>query len=293
MFRKTGSSDGAMRPPDVTYRAWRRLLREEDAWLLRQIASIRPVLWLRRHPPGPSARHGILSLRPGLDGRLRGAVRASAEHWPWADGSVPAIVLQHVCEGSDLDRRILAEASRVLAPEGRLYVLRFDRFSPWYWRFGSAGVVRGGAPRVLGRRLHLAEAQARGLALEYRHALGSRGLRDSVAGLPGTERAPERWPLVTSLRATRIWVLRKRSRQWVLPGRRPAPVPVPAGYGLARVVNERDSLAKRIEAGSGPLIPPAGAWPPDAIRDAGRSTGTTPGRLSAAALFTGMWSTHS
>lgn len=235
MFRMMGFSDAPAPPPAGTYRAWRRLLREEDAWLLRQIGSVRPVLWLRPQPLGAAARHGILALRVGPEGQLRGPVRADAAYWPWADDSVPAIVLQHVCEGSGWGREMLAEAARVLEPEGRLYVLRFDRLSPWYWRYGGKVVRHGGSPLLWGRWLDLGIAQARGLVLEYRHALGNRGLNAGGEVVPKRERQPERWPLLSSLRATRIWVLRKRRRQLVLSSRRATARPSRADYGLARL----------------------------------------------------------
>lgn len=230
-----GFNDSAPRTPTGTCRAWRRLLREEDAWLLRQIGSMRPVLWLRPQPLGAAARHGILALRAGVDGQLRGALRFDAGQWPWADDSAPAIVLQHVCEGATWGRHLLDEAARVLAPEGRLYVLRFDRLSPWYWRHGGKVVRHGGAPLLWGRGLNLGSAQRHGLSLEYRHALGNRGFNAGGGIVPGYARQPERWPLASSLRATRIWVLRKRRRQWLLPGRRAAASAVPARYGLVRM----------------------------------------------------------
>lgn len=217
-----------------TYRALRRLLREEDAWLLRQIGSERPVVWLRPQPLGAAARHGILALRIGPDGLMRGGLKAESDAWPWADGSVPAIVLQHVTEGAAWGDALLAESARVLAPEGRLYLLRFDRISPWYWRYGRRIARRCGAPPI-GRPLVLHRAQVHGLVLEYRHTLGSRGFRAASDLRPKTLRQPDRWPFASSLRAARVWVLRKRRQHGLMTlkhkrARRERP-----DYGLAAV----------------------------------------------------------
>lgn len=218
--------------PVGTYRALRRLLREEDAWLLRQIGSRRPVLWLRPQPLGAAGRHGILALRVGPEGLLRGGLKADSAAWPWADDSMPAIVLQHVTEGADWSPALLAEAARVLEPEGRLFLLRFDRSSPWYWRYGRWVVRRSGGALIV-RPLDLSAAQDQGLTLEYRHTLGARGFRAASDLLPKQHRAPDRWPFASALRAARVWVLRKRRNRLLLAGagagaRAPAP-----SFGLA------------------------------------------------------------
>ena len=217
-----------------TYRALRRLLREEDAWLLRQIGSERPVIWLRPQPLGAAARHGILALRIGPDGLMRGGLKAWADAWPWADGSIPAIVLQHATEGAVWGDALLAESARVLAPEGRLYLLRFDRTSPWYWRYGRRLARRSGAP-VIGQPLILRRAQAHGLVLEYRHTLGSRGFRAASELLPKIRRQPDRWPFASSMRAARIWVLRKRRQHWFTEAKRIRTRRERPDYGLAVV----------------------------------------------------------
>lgn len=224
--------------PVGTYRALRRQLREEDAWLLRQIGSERPVVWLRPHSLGTVARHGILALRVGQDALLRGGLKAVASAWPWDDGSVPAIVLQHVAEGAAWSADLIAESARVLAPEGRLYILRFDRMSPWYWRYGRRLNQRSGSP-MIGRPLSLRSTHAHGLSLEYRHALGSRGLRASSELLPKTKRQQDRWPWISGLRASRIWVLRKQRQHWLVSGMRNVARNERSGYGLAVVRCDR------------------------------------------------------
>lgn len=228
-------------PRDI-HRAWRRQLREEDAWLLRQIGGLRPVLWLRPQPLGPAARLGILALHAGPDGLLRGGLRSHAAAWPWADGSVPAIVLQHVNEGGEHGPGLLAEAARVLAPEGRLYVLRFDHFSPWYWRYGRHVGRKAGAPAVV-LPIDLRPARVRGLALEFRHHLGARGVGDSPGRPPKPDRGDERWPFAGAFRAARIWVLRKRRRGMVPNRPARAAAPSRSGYRLA--------VARRQDNGAG------------------------------------------
>lgn len=220
------------------HHALRRLLREEDAWLLRQIGSERPVVWLRPQPLGAAARHGILALRVGSDGSLRGALRASAKAWPWADDSIPAIVLQHVVEGSAASAYLLAESARVLAPEGRLYILRFDRFSPWYWRYGRNVVRRSGSPLVT-RPIEFHRVHRQGLALEYRHSLGARGLRKEAALLWKGQREPDTWPFASMMRAARVWVMRKRRQSVIMTRLRDASRSTSPGYGLAVVRRER------------------------------------------------------
>lgn len=215
-------------------RAVRRLLRQEDAWLLRQLGGQQPVLWLRPQPMGTAARHGVIGLRASADGRLRGGLLADATAWPWADDSLSAIVLQHVIEGSSSAPGLLDEAARVLAPEGRLYLLRFDRFSPWFWRYGRSLLRRSGGA-ALALPMDLSSLRRHELTLEYRHALGPRGFRAEAERLPAGRRLPERWPFASVFRATRAWVLRKRRQRLIVLGARdPAARQVRNhGYGLA------------------------------------------------------------
>jgi SAM-dependent methyltransferase len=225
----------------VSHRALRRLLREEDAWLLRQIGSERPVIWLRPQPLGSAARHGILALRIGPDAMMRGGLKACADAWPLADGSIPTIVLQHVMEGAPWSEALLAESARVLAPEGRLYVLRFDRMSPWYWRYGRRVSRRSGSP-LIGRPLNFLPARAHDLALEYRHALGSRGFRADHERMTKAQRPTDRRPFASTLRAARVWVLRKRRQNWLVAGNRDAARRDRQGYGLAVVRRETPEM---------------------------------------------------
>ena len=220
-------------PAAATSRAVRRLLREENSWLLRQIGSERPVIWLRPQPLGSTARHGILALRTGVDGLVNGALRADVIAWPWADDSIPAIVLQHVVEGASWGDDLLAEAARVLQPEGRLYIVRFDRLSPWYWRHGRRVAARTGA-RMLTRPLDLRCAHRQGLSVEYRHALGPRGLGAQREVTNGRGWLDHRWPAGAPLRAARIVVLRKRVQRFIATRARDQRAPR-SDFGLAAV----------------------------------------------------------
>jgi SAM-dependent methyltransferase len=232
-------SAAAARTPVGTYRALRRLLREEDAWVLRQLGSRRPALWLRPQPLGAAGGHGIMALRVGADGLFRGALKAAAGAWPWADDSVPAIVLQHVSEGAPCSVELLTEAARVLEPEGMLYLLRFNRFSPWYWRYGRWVVGRSGGS-LLALPLDLAPTRPHGLVLEYGHALGARGLRAAGELLPKRQRAADRRPFGTALRAARVWVLRKRRQRLVMTGVGAGARTAKPAYDLALVRRERN-----------------------------------------------------
>lgn len=223
--------------PVASSRALRALLREEDAWLFRQIGNERPVVWLRPQPLGSGARHGVLALRVGAGGLLRGALRTDVRALPWADESLSAMVLQHVVEGASWSDALLAESARVLAPEGRLYILRFDRFSPWFWRHGRRAVRRGGGTQVT-RPIDLRRAHGHGLSLEYRHSLGGRGFRAETASSPTVRHQPDQWPFANALKAARVWVMRKRRPQWLMTRVRDGSRQSTRGYGLAIVRRE-------------------------------------------------------
>ena len=66
--------------------------------------------------------------------RVPEAVQMLAESMAFADGSLDVLLLPHVLECSSAPDRILAEAWRCLAPEGRLLLTGFNPHS--LWRFG-------------------------------------------------------------------------------------------------------------------------------------------------------------
>ncbi len=68
-------------------------------------------------------------------------VRGLAEALPFANESFDLVVLPHSLDFSPVPQQLLAEAVRVLAPEGRLFLAGFNPLGPWWWhqqfvRFG-------------------------------------------------------------------------------------------------------------------------------------------------------------
>jgi len=243
------------RPPRPLW-PLRHLLAEEDAWLARQLHPGQPVLWLRPQPAGfrrlghvdgassevrghssqssgePSGQSATSALRGSRPAtarlilrtrgdRLHGALQAASDAWPWPDGSLAQIVLQHVAEDGRRSAGLLAEAARTLAPEGRLYLLRYDRLSPWFWRHGRRALRRDAAG-LLVWPLDALWAHRYGLTLEYRHALGARGFQPDADWLAATREDAPGWrgQLHSAFRATRVWVLRKRAQRPVLQAQR-------------------------------------------------------------------------
>lgn len=230
----------------------RHLLAAEDAWLARQLHPAQPVLWLRPQPAGypgrttggvagrepwprPQPAPSRLLLRLRGD-RLQGRLCSAAGAWPWPDGSLPQIVLQHVAEDGRRSAGLLAEAARTLAPGGHLYLLRYDRLSPWYWRHGRRALRRDAAG-LLVWPLDALWAHRYGLSLEYRHALGPRGFQPDADWLAGTRGDAPGWrgQLRSAFRASRIWVLRKRWQEPVRQRRRDGRLLPASNYDLMPV----------------------------------------------------------
>lgn len=66
--------------------------------------------------------HAHLRFALGADGRIHGPARFSASAWPWPEGSLHGVVLQHVLEFVADPEAVLAEAARVLRPGARLWL---------------------------------------------------------------------------------------------------------------------------------------------------------------------------
>ena len=59
---------------------------------------------------------------------------ASPHVLPFSEGTFDLVVLMHVLDLSDEPALILQEAMRVLAPSGRLVILGFNPWGPWWYR---------------------------------------------------------------------------------------------------------------------------------------------------------------
>lgn len=141
------------------------LVAAERAWF-----EARRVQWPQAtevwiHPDCVTPQSGCVSLALDASGRLEGAMRARADLLPFADDSVPRVVLQHALDLRPAPRALLGEAVRVLAPGGILAVFGFDALSPALWRcriaqrgrWRSVGAQFPGRLAVLGAHLGLAD----------------------------------------------------------------------------------------------------------------------------------------
>ena len=61
-------------------------------------------------------------------------VLALPEALPFANEAFDLVVLPHSLDFSSAPQQLLAEAVRVLAPEGRLILAGFNPLGPWWWR---------------------------------------------------------------------------------------------------------------------------------------------------------------
>ena len=87
----------------------------------------------------------------GDAGGAANLVRASLEEWPVACESVDALILPHLLEFEADPHRILAEAERVLKPEGRLFILGFNPWSlPGLLRHRQRATAPWAATRFIG-----------------------------------------------------------------------------------------------------------------------------------------------
>jgi len=99
-------------------------------------------------------------------GSERSDLRAEAGRLPLPAESVSCVILAHACTHPDRATGLIAEAARVLAPEGRLFLLES----------GACPAVRGSTPRGtfpvgLQRGLHRRWIQQAGLSVRRQPAL--------------------------------------------------------------------------------------------------------------------------
>ncbi len=186
----------------------------------------------------PTAVH-VLVDPDARDGNA--AVRALPEELPLDTRSVQVVLLAHTLDMSMQPHQALREAERVLAPEGHVIILGFNRASLW----GLACLLRrrdrppwcGAAAIGLSRLkdwLSLLDFElVRGSMLYYRPPVRHAYLRDRLFFL---EHIGDRWwPLgaavyliVARKRAPGMMPIRQRARQRRL---RPASRPVGLGHG--------------------------------------------------------------
>lgn len=119
------------------------LMAAERHWLEARRVQWPQALELWVHPAAVATERGCVSLALDCDGSLHGAVKARAERLPFADHSVPRVILQHALDLRPAPSALLREAVRSLAPGGYLVVFGFDALSPTIWRCRLArGVLR-------------------------------------------------------------------------------------------------------------------------------------------------------
>ncbi|MCU0755125.1 MAG: methyltransferase domain-containing protein [Xanthomonadales bacterium] len=108
----------------------------EERLLLDRLGSIRVGDWvdIGAFPVPAEQSHAHLRFALGADGRIHGPARFAPTAWPWPEGSLHGIVLQHVLEFVVEPGALLAEARRVLRPGGRLWLSTFNPHSPVRFR---------------------------------------------------------------------------------------------------------------------------------------------------------------
>ena len=137
-------------------------------------ANRMPHRWLAHEEAEALAAAEAVGL-PGQPGRV--ALCCLPEALPFANDSLDLVVMPHTLEPSEDPHRVLAEAVRVLRPEGRLVISGFNPLSLWgarHARLGGGGVAhlpagRWVAPRRVRDWLQLLSCE---VALEQRGCYG-------------------------------------------------------------------------------------------------------------------------
>lgn len=129
------------------------LLASEQKLVRTQLSQLNPgpILWISSHTEMPAAVESdftrpCFTLQLDKSESLRGAFSAASTLLPISDGSLSAIVLQHVLEFVDEPETLLAECARVLRGDGALILQGFRPFSPARLRSN----FRHRAPRWVG-----------------------------------------------------------------------------------------------------------------------------------------------
>lgn len=106
-----------------------RLLADERKLLLDGIRADQRILWLSPTAGGKAPDgHAILELWPVSLPLLAGDIDQTAADWPFQDDSLDQVVLQHAAESGVDYPALIAEALRVLRPEGSLWQFGCGRF---------------------------------------------------------------------------------------------------------------------------------------------------------------------
>jgi SAM-dependent methyltransferase len=128
------------------------LLSREHSQVRAQLSQLNPgpILWISSHSDALAVESDFtrpcFTLQLDKSESLIGAFSAASTLLPISDGSLSAIVLQHVLEFVDEPETLLAECARVLRGDGALILLGFRPFSPARLRSN----FRHRAPRWVG-----------------------------------------------------------------------------------------------------------------------------------------------
>ena len=121
--------------------AGRAILDSEHALVADALGSHPGLPWLWLAPTVPELQvegRGLCLVRQG-DG-LHGPVRCGVP-LPLPSEAFGAVVLQHVVGGRGDALGLLAEAARVLAPGGHLWLLVLNPLTPYRWRWRGTGIA--------------------------------------------------------------------------------------------------------------------------------------------------------
>ena len=149
-----------------------KLLRREQHEAIPRLTSIygHTGLYLRCMVDAPAELsgnmlHRLLRLHRA-DARLEGDLCCVEHDLPLLRESVDLVYLLHAFEQSPQRQYLLLELERVLGPEGNLFIVGLNPWSPWRWRWSGSGLRVTSAAR---QRSLLDEA---GFEVVARQALG-------------------------------------------------------------------------------------------------------------------------
>lgn len=214
----------AARQPDPPGVGWfatppaQCLLRAEQAAVSPLLAGYhgRIGLYLRGCRSGPDALSGSM-VQSVLHAdcaheSITGDLRCRADQWPLQRESLDVVYLLHVLEARTPLAALLAQAERVLTPEGALLMVALNPYSPWRLRWAATGLRAAPAGRVRGwlRDAGFEVLQQRGIGpvLPWSQPRTARSGGDPFAAMRAGYAllARKRRPALTPLRAPRTGV---------------------------------------------------------------------------------------